>query len=168
MNIISQNFKDVLKNKIKVIISTNLYKYIYFLMDNFSFTLGSNNNYFNFINLIDTSIKNYILSIISSTFEEFDSQLKNSSERKSRYYINKSNVSRSIITIFGTVHFKRTLFKSKLSNKYVFLQINTLIYLNMTIMTLLLNLLLLPMLFIFHKLRLLVIYLLLLMDYLFL
>lgn len=168
MNIISQNFKDVLKNKIKVIISTNLYKYINFLMDNFSFTLGSNNNYFNFINLIDTSIKNYILSIISSTFEEFDSQLKNSSERKSRYYINKSNVSRSIITIFGTVHFKRTLFKSKLSNKYVFLQINTLIYLNMTIMTLLLNLLLLPMLFIFHKLRLLVIYLLLLMDYLFL
>ena len=29
MNIISQNFKDVLKNKIKVIISTNLYKYIF-------------------------------------------------------------------------------------------------------------------------------------------
>ena len=77
MNIISQNFKDVLKNKIKVIISTNLYKYIDFLMDNFSFTLGSSNNYFNFINLIDSSIKNYILSIISSTFEEFDLQLKN-------------------------------------------------------------------------------------------
>ena len=47
MNIISQNFKDVLKNKIKVIISTNLYKYIDILMDNFSFTLDSNNNYFN-------------------------------------------------------------------------------------------------------------------------
>lgn len=121
MNIISQNFKDVLKNKIKVIISTNLYKYIDFLMDNFSLTLVSNNNYFNFINLIDSSIKSYILSIISSTFEEFDSQLKNSSERKSRYYINKSNVARSITTIFGTVYFKRTLFKSKLSNKYVFL-----------------------------------------------
>ena len=121
MNIISQNFKDVLKNKIKVIISTNLYKYIDLLMDNFSFTLGSNNNYFNFINLIDSSIKSYILSIISSTFEEFDSQLKNSSERKSRYYINKSNVARSITTIFGTVYFRRTLFKSKLSNKYVFL-----------------------------------------------
>ncbi len=118
MNIISQNFKDVLKNKIKVIISTNLYKYIDFLMDNFSFTLGTNNNYFNFINLIDSSIKSYILSIISSTFEEFDSQLKNSSERKSRYYINKSNVARSITTIFGTVYFRCTLFKSKLSNIY--------------------------------------------------
>ena len=27
----------------------------------------------------------------------------------------------SITTIFGTIYFKRTLFKSKLSNKYVFL-----------------------------------------------
>ena len=42
--------------------------------------------------------------------------LRNSLERKNRYYINKS-----ITTIFGTVYFKRILFKSKLSNKYVFL-----------------------------------------------
>ncbi len=48
--------------------------------------------------------------------------IKNSLERKNRYYINKSNVPRSITTIFGTVYFKRTfLFKSKLSNKHVFL-----------------------------------------------
>ncbi len=122
MNIISQNFKDVLKNKIKVIISSNLYKYVDFLIDNFSFSNNNNNfNYFNFINLIDCSVKNYILSIIASTFEEFDLQIKSSVERKSRYYINKSNVPRSITTIFGTVYFKRTLFKSKFSNKYVFL-----------------------------------------------
>ncbi len=71
MNIISQNFKDVLKKiklKLLFLISTNLYKYIDILMDNFSFTLDSNNNYFNFINLMDSSIKYYILSIISSTF----------------------------------------------------------------------------------------------------
>ena len=121
MNIISQNFKDVLKNKIKVIISSTLYKYVDVLVDNFSFSTGNNNNYFNFINLIDSSFRNYILSIISSTFEEFDLQLRNSLERKNRYYINKANVPRSITTIFGTVYFKRTLFKSKLSNKYVFL-----------------------------------------------
>lgn len=90
-------------------------------MDNFSFSHGNNSNYFNFINLIDSSFRTYILSIISSTFEEFDLQLKSSLERKSRYYINKSNVPRSISTIFGTVYFKRTLFKSKTSNKYVFL-----------------------------------------------
>ena len=120
MNIISQNFKDVLKNKIKIIISSTLYKYVDILVDNFSFSHGNINNYFNFINLIDSSFRTYILSIISSTFEEFDLQLKSSLERKSRYYINKSNVPRSISTIFGTVYFKRTLFKSKLSNKYVF------------------------------------------------
>lgn len=121
MNIISQNFKELLKNKIKIIISTNLYKYIDIFVDNLSLTDNNNFNYFNFINLLDSSIKSYILSIISSTFEEIDMQLRNSLERKNRYYINKSNVPRSITTIFGTVYFKRTLFKSKLSNKYVFL-----------------------------------------------
>ena len=121
MNIISQNFKDVLKNKIKIIISSTLYKYVDVLVDNFSFSTGNNNNYFNFINLIDSSFRNYILSIISSTFEEVDLQLRNSLKRKDRYYINKTNVPRAITTIFGTVYFKRTLFKSKLSNKYVFL-----------------------------------------------
>ena len=121
MNIISQNFKEMLKNKIKIIISTNLYKYIDFFVDNLSFADSNNFNYFNFINLLDSSIKSYILSIISSTFEEIDMQLRNSLERKNRYYINKSNVPRSITTIFGTVYFKRTLFKSKLSNKYVYL-----------------------------------------------
>lgn len=121
MNIISQNFKEMLKNKIKIIISTNLYKYIDFVIDNLSLVDNNNCNYFNFINLLDSSIKNYILNIISSTFEEFDLQLRNSLERKNRYYINKSNVPRSITTIFGTVYFKRTLFKNKFSNKYVFL-----------------------------------------------
>ena len=121
MNIISQNFKELLKNKIKIIISTNLYKYIDFFVDNLFLADNNNFNYFNFINLLDSSIKSYILSIISSTFEEIDMQLRNSLERKNRYYINKSNVPRSITTIFGTVYFKRTLFKSKLSNKYVFL-----------------------------------------------
>ena len=121
MNIISQNFKELLKNKIKIIISTNLYKYIDIFVDNLSFTDNNNFNYFNFINLLDSSIKSYILNIISSTFEEIDMLIKNSLERKNRYYINKSNVSRSITTIFGTVYFKRTLFKSKLSNKYLYL-----------------------------------------------
>ena len=55
MNIISQNFKNVLKNKIKIIISSTLYKYVDILVDNFSFSHGNNNNYFNFINLIDSS-----------------------------------------------------------------------------------------------------------------
>ena len=108
MNIISQNFKELLKNKIKIIISTNLYKYIDIFVDNLSFTDNNNFNYFNFINLLDSSIKSYILNIISSTFEEIDMLIKNSLERKNRYYINKSNVPRSITTIFGTVYFKRT------------------------------------------------------------
>ncbi len=120
MNIISQNFKNLLKNKIKNLIATNLYDYIDIIIDNFSLNINDNFNYFNFINLLNNSTRNFILNTISSTFEEIDTQFRNSLERKSRYYINKSNVSRTINTIFGTVTFKRTLYKYKFSNKYLF------------------------------------------------
>lgn len=36
MNIISQNFKIMLKNKLKTLISTNLYNSVDFIVDNFS------------------------------------------------------------------------------------------------------------------------------------
>lgn len=120
MNIISQNFKNILKNKIKTLIATNLYAYVDIIVDNFSLNINNNCNYFNFVNLLNNSTRNFILNTISSTFEEIDIQFKNSLERKSRYYINKSNVSRTINTIFGTVTFKRTLYKYKFSNKYLF------------------------------------------------
>lgn len=70
MNIISQNFKELLKNKIKIIISTNLYKYIDIFVDNLYITSNNNFNYFNLINLLDSSIKSYILSIISSILKK--------------------------------------------------------------------------------------------------
>lgn len=120
MNIISQNFKIMLKNKLKTLISTNLYNSVDFIVDNFSLNSNDNYNYFNFTNLLNNSIRTLILSVISSTFEEIDTQFKNSAARKSRYYINKSNVSRTITTIFGTVTFKRTLYKNKFSNTYLF------------------------------------------------
>ena len=53
-------------------------------------------------------------------FEALDLQFKNSKERKEKYNINKSNVERTIITIFGTITFKRTLYINKLTNEYYF------------------------------------------------
>jgi len=53
-------------------------------------------------------------------FEFLDMQFKNSTERKEKYFINKSNVERTIITIFGTTTFKRTLYQNKITGKYYF------------------------------------------------
>lgn len=120
MNIISQNFKNVLKNKIKILITPTLYHFIDLLVDSFSFDSNTSSNYFNLFSTIQESTRECIKSVIISAFEEIDTDFKNSYQRKSRYYINKSNVPRTLITIVGEITFNRTYFVSKYSKKKFF------------------------------------------------
>lgn len=117
--IISQNLLNVLKNKIIPIISLNLFNDVEFLLNNLFVTDGSN-HYFNLIYKIQTSARNIVKSIVTSTFEELDHEFKESVYRKSRYFVNKSNVSRTLVTIVGEITFKRTYYVSKYSNKRFF------------------------------------------------
>lgn len=117
--IISQKLINVLKNKIIPIISLNLFNDIEFLLNNL-FVNDTSNIYFDLIYRIQSSTREMIKSIIISTFEELDNEFKDSTYRKSRYYINKSNVSRTLITVIGEITFKRTYYISKFSNKKFF------------------------------------------------
>ena len=108
MNIsISQNLKNVLKNRIKILISPILYNTVDILVDNL-FLSNSESTYFSMFSTIQASVRTLIKKVIITTFEEIDNNFKNSAERKSRYYINKSNVSRILITIDGEDTFKTT------------------------------------------------------------
>ena len=119
MNIsISQNFKNVLKNRIKILISPILYNTVDILVDNL-FLSNSESTYFSMFSTIQSSVRTLIKKVIITTFEEIDNNFKNSAERKSRYYINKSNVSRNLITIVGEISFKRTYYKNKFSNEMI-------------------------------------------------
>lgn len=120
MNIISQNFKNVLKNRIKSLITPNLYNFIDLLIESFSFDNNVSINYFDLFSTVQSSIKDYIKSIIVSTFEEIDNDFKNSYQRKSRYFINKSNVPRTLVTIVGDITFYRTYYVCKHSKKRFF------------------------------------------------
>ena len=117
--IISQNLLNVLKNKIIPIISLKLFNDVEFLLNNL-FVNTSSNNYFNLIYKIQTSARDMVKSIVIYTFEELDTDLKESAYRKTRYFINKSNVSRTLITIIGEITFKNTYYISKHSNKKFF------------------------------------------------
>ena len=120
MNIsISQNFKNVLKNKIKILISPILYKSIDFIIDNL-FEINNPDKYFYFMNTIQSSVKELIKNIVITSFEELDNNFKNSNNRTSRYIINKSNVSRTIITIVGEITFSRTYYINKFSGDKFF------------------------------------------------
>ena len=117
---ISQKLKNVLKNKIKILITPTLYETIDFMIDNLLVDNNSNSKYFSLISNVQSSIRELVKKVVISTFQEIDDDFKASAYRKSRYYINKSNVERTLITIVGEIHFSRTYFENKLSGKKLF------------------------------------------------
>ena len=119
-NIISQKFKNVLKNKIKNLISSILAEQVDFLVDNLFVQNQDYNKYFSLISNIQESTREIIRNIIVSTFEELDYNFKIAPYRVSKYYINKSNVSRTLVTIVGEIYFKRTLYLNRFSNELFF------------------------------------------------
>ena len=60
------------------------------------------------------------LDFISKYYELIDKDFRDSKERKKYYVINKSNVPRTLITIFGTITFHRTLYQHKVTGEYYF------------------------------------------------
>ncbi len=120
MNILSQNIKYVLKNKLKNAIdylTNDLVDTIY----NALFYNNVDEKYFSFISSIQDSQRKFILKIIEETLEEYDNVFKSSSLRISKYRVNKSNVPRTITTIFGEITFKRTYYESKYDGSLHFL-----------------------------------------------
>lgn len=117
---ISQNLKSVLKNKIKILISPILYNTIDLMIDNLLVDSNESSKYFSLFSSVQNSVRDLVRKAIVTVFEETDNTFKNSAERLSRYYINKSNVERTLITIVGEIRFTRTYYKNKLSNNKFF------------------------------------------------
>ena len=62
------------------------------------------NQYFYVIFKAQQTARDIVKSVVISTFEELDNEFKESTYRKSRYFINKSNVPRTFITIVGELN----------------------------------------------------------------
>ena len=109
MNIVSQNYNNLITNLIINEISKA----------NTNIKINSINNVFNYFNMIksfDEIVNKSITLAIKSYLEQLDLDYTNSIERKSKYHI-KDYCSRTILTIFGEIKFKRHFFKSKLNGK---------------------------------------------------
>ena len=78
------------------------------------------NRYVNIFLEFQNLMNKISITFPSNYFESIDKVFKNSSKRKDKYYINKSNVKRTIVTIFGTITFYRTLYQNKLTGEYYF------------------------------------------------
>ena len=118
---ISQKLKNVLKNRIKILINPILYQTIDFMIDNLLVDNNCNSKYFSLISNVQSSVRELVRNVVITTFKEIDNDFKESAYRKSRYFVNKSDIDRTLITIVGEIHFTRTYYQNKLcKNSYLF------------------------------------------------
>lgn len=111
MNIILQNYNDLLKKLIFDTFSDNLKKQLDKLDIN-----GNVMNYIDLLSNLDESLCFIARKSLVSIFETMDKSFSMSSNRKKKYDI-KSHHNRTIMTIFGEITYKRTFYTSKLNGK---------------------------------------------------
>lgn len=117
MNIISQNFRKVLKNRLESKINDITSTFIDELMNSFT---GKGDSYLNLINNANRVSQDIVKEVIVEVIEEYDAYYLTSKERKRTYYVNKKNVPRTITTILGELTFTRTLYETKNRDEYYF------------------------------------------------
>lgn len=111
MNIILQNYQDLLKKITIDTFSNNL--------KNNLADFDSNDNVLNYVNLVsnlDLSLCEVARKSLVTIIETIDKSYSNSLDRRRKYYI-KSHHSRTILTVFGEITFNRTFYQSKLNGK---------------------------------------------------
>ena len=104
-NLIINNLVNKFKEKITNIINKFIFSNIKNIYVKLTFSLQE------LVNELSTDfLKEFI--------EAVDLEFKNSEKRKKQFYINKSNVKRTIYTIFVDVTFYRTLYQDKYTHEY--------------------------------------------------
>lgn len=111
MNIILQNYNDLLKKLIFESFSLNLKSQLDKLDRN-----GNVMNYVDLLSTLDESLCIIARDSLVSIFETMNSSFSISLNRKRKYDI-KSHHTRTIMTIFGEITFNRTFYTSKLNGK---------------------------------------------------
>ena len=117
MNIISQNFRNVLKNRLESKINCLTSTFVDSLISSFT---GTKNGYLTLVSDASRVSNDIAKEVIIEVIEEFDAYFRESKERKRTYYVNKKNVPRTITTILGDLTFTRTLYEVKDKSEYYF------------------------------------------------
>lgn len=123
MDIISNNYTNVLKNMIISKFSDNLKQELN--------KINNNSTVFNYINLLsslDKSLCNIAKESLVTIFEAIDKGYRDSYDRKRKYHI-KAYHTRSLMTIFGEITFKRSFYSDK-NNKDSFCYLDWFLGLN--------------------------------------
>lgn len=110
MNIILQNYENLINNLIKDYFTNKIERIIS------NFNCFDINNYIDLISNLDNFMNHFICNSLKYIIEEMDKTYCNSIERKRKYHI-KYKTKRTILTIFGEITYYRYFYKSKLNGK---------------------------------------------------
>jgi hypothetical protein len=111
MNIILQNYKNLINNLIK----TYFIDKIDDVIGKFN-PSGNVNNYIDLLSSLDNNMADFMCISLKNILEELDRNYCISLERRRKYHI-KYKTSRTILTIFGEITYSRYFYKSKLNGK---------------------------------------------------
>ncbi|MGN1363708.1 MAG: UPF0236 family transposase-like protein [Candidatus Coprovivens sp.] len=113
MNIISQFNKYMEK-------SFNDYLSKYFNNSNYWYKSSDFNNYYSFMNDLDSFSNSFIKDVIKSYFEYIDEVFFNSSYRKQFCISNGFYERKNFVTMFGDINFKRRYYFDKVTKEWFF------------------------------------------------
>lgn len=116
---IAQNLLNVTKKLVFLDINLKLENIISDFLDNLLFCFDEN-KYIKTVLNFEKAIYELLNHFFKYIVETLDNQFKLSSERLKSWNINKSNVTRTIVTIFGTIFFSRTYYESKNKKEKLF------------------------------------------------
>ena len=111
MNIILQNYKNLINNLIKTYFIDKIDNAI----SNFN-PSGNVNNYIDLLSSLDNNMADFMRISLKNILEELDRNYCISLERRRKYHI-KYKTSRTILTIFGEITYSRYFYKSKFNGK---------------------------------------------------
>ena len=111
MNIILQNYKNLINNLIK----TYFIDKIDDVISKFN-PSGNVNNYIDLLSSLDNNMADFMRISLKNLLEELDRSYCLYIERRKKYHI-KYKTSRTILTIFGEITYSRYFYKSKLNGK---------------------------------------------------
>ncbi len=84
-------------------------------------TLEGDMNLDRMVDSVGNMVNNIGLDTLSAIVGELNKHIKEAPERKGKYYVQRNNDKRSLVTRFGLLEFERTYYKNNKENKYVYI-----------------------------------------------
>ena len=83
--------------------------------------LEGSSNLDEIVDSVGSMVNNIGIDTITAIIEELNQHIKEAPERKGKYYVQRNNDKRTLVTRFGLLEFERTYYKNIKEKKYIYI-----------------------------------------------